>query len=209
VAANAGSPTSHLWLALFGLTEGRLSEAERAYRRLLDLDPLSGVAYFSLAECLLAAGRTEEALHLAERSLELGVPVGLLPGVLANVQLKRFDAADRMLDGPPAGTSSNMIDGLKVYVAASKGQQTEARRLLSRLLAKLPRREETLPLVVPYVYVALGEQDAAVQWVAESRQAGEFLAEHRLMPEMRTLAGHTKMRELIRMFDLPATVALN
>jgi hypothetical protein len=56
-------------------------------------------------------------------------------------------------------------------------------------------------MVMPFVYVALGEPDKAVDWLRRSPDAGEFLVEYRLMPEIRDLAANPTMQEVMRQLD--------
>ena len=163
--------------------------------------PLSGAYHYGLAVCELTLGRAAEALRLAERGVQLGAGIAIAPGVLANVQLGRPDAAQRMLDTAPADTPSHLLDALGIYVAAAAGRRTEGRQLMAELLKTLPQGNEPAPMMVPFAFAALGDSRAAVDWVRESPNAGEFLTEYRLMPEMRALAGDAAMREMLRKFD--------
>jgi hypothetical protein len=52
-------------------------------------------------------------------------------------------------------------------------------------------------MIVPFVYVALGESDAAVDWIAQSPNAGEFLVEYRLARDIRPLTERAKLRTLL------------
>ena len=107
-----------------------------------------------------------------------------------------------MLSNAPTGTPSNIIEGLDAYLLARNGQETEARRRLSVLVDRVRPEGEPGPMVVPFAYVALGEHDLALEWLKQSRQAGEFLGELRLTPEIRSLAGNATMREMLKRYDL-------
>jgi tetratricopeptide (TPR) repeat protein len=203
VALNPGSAIGYAWLGVGLLAQGRLAEAEREYRRAVDLDPL-GPYHYLLAVILLAGDHPEEALRTAESGLRSGNSIAVLPGVLAHVQLGRLEAAQTLLRNAPVGTPSHVIDGLDVYLLARNGDEAEARRRLSVLVDRLRPEGEPGPMVVPFAYVALGEHDLAVEWLKQSRQAGEFLAELRLTPEMRSLAGNATMREMLKEYSLAA-----
>jgi tetratricopeptide (TPR) repeat protein len=201
IAGKPGSPRGYAWLAWTLQATGRLSEAQRAYRRAVDLDPLGPYRY-GLALNLLLAGHPAEAIPLAKRAVESGVSIAAVPGVLANVQLRRFEAAQNILDHMPVGTSANLIDGLRAYLLAASGRQEPARQLLYALVKRMPQGNEPNPMVVPFAYLALKEPDLALEWVSKSRQSGEFLGEFRLMPEIRALGGNGKLRELLRSVGL-------
>ena len=203
IDANAGSAISHEWLGWTMQALGRLPEAERAYRRAIALDPLSGTFHYGLAVCLLASGRPDEALAVAQRGMELGAELAIVPGVLASVQGGRFETAQKIVDSALTGTPWHLVDGLKIYVLAAGGQRSEARTLMSALLQRLPQGEEPNPMVVPFAYSAIGEPDLALEWVRQSPNAGEFLVEYRMMPELRALSRNAKMRELLGRFEFP------
>jgi TolB-like protein/tetratricopeptide (TPR) repeat protein len=201
IAANPGSAIGHEWLGYALLARGRLREAEEALRRAIDLDPLTGVYSYLLAVCLLSDGRAEEALRAAERGVQLGSSISIMPGVLARVQLGRPEEARALVNNAPKGTPWHILEGLRIYTLAASGDRTEARRQLPTHLQRLQGGDEPLPMVMPFVYVALGEPDKAVDWLRRSPDAGEFLVEYRLMPEIRDLAANPTMQEVMRQLD--------
>ena len=72
---------------------------------------------------------------------------------------------------------------------------------MAELMTRLPAGSEPGPMMVPFAYTSLGDQDAAVDWLRQSPNAGEFLVEYRLLPDIRALAGNAVMREMLRRFD--------
>jgi hypothetical protein len=135
--------------------------------------------------------------------MQIGSPVSLVAGVLANGQMKRYEAAERMLRNTPADTPLHLREGLRAYILASSGRKEAARDVLSALVKRVPPGTEPLPMVVPVAYAALGEPQLAVEWISESGQTGDFLGEWRLIPEIRALASDPKMREMLHKFGFP------
>ena len=72
----AEDPRGESW-SLLGFVlknQGRVLEAEQAYRRALDLTPNYGLAHHNLGSLLMQMERAEEALVTLERAQALGVP---------------------------------------------------------------------------------------------------------------------------------------
>jgi tetratricopeptide (TPR) repeat protein len=78
--------------------EGASEDAERAYRRALELDPNATLARVNLGQTLLARGQAEEAVETLRRVLEQQPNhyTALYNLILANRRLGRIEEADRL-----------------------------------------------------------------------------------------------------------------
>ncbi len=78
-------------LAVVYTDMGRLSEAEREWRRLLDADPVCSAAWQNLCECLLSQGRTEAVRQTIDRMRQ--VPGLSVDTLLAEAKLARHEGS--------------------------------------------------------------------------------------------------------------------
>ena len=129
-----------------------------AGRRAMVLNPLSAYMVGALSWQYTDACRYEEALNLAREAIRLDPehPIGWAALGLVNAELGRFDEAidahERL-----AGTPFDWFIGLS-YAAA--GLEDKAR--------EVARNWEIFPLAPAWIYMMLGDREAALHWLAES-----------------------------------------
>ncbi|HSF14507.1 MAG TPA: protein kinase [Vicinamibacteria bacterium] len=176
-------------------------EAERDFRRALELAPSSAEAHHWYADYLTAVGRHEEAIdhaRLAEERSPL-TPIMSRDVAWAYFYARRYEDAIRQLGmtlaQDPDFTPARTLLG-RAYVAVGRSDEgiEELRAagepylaMLAQAQALTGRREEaqqllseilarpTLSPVLPYevaaVYVALGERDEAIAWLRRAIEA--------------------------------------
>jgi TolB-like protein/tetratricopeptide (TPR) repeat protein len=132
-----------------------------AGRRTVELNPLSAYMVGALAWQYTDACRYEEALDLAREAVRLDPehPIGWAALGLVNAELGRFDEA---IDAHEriAGTIFEWFIGLS-YAAA--GLEDKAREVAAAW--------EVFPLAPAWIYMVLGDREAAMHWLKESESA--------------------------------------
>lgn len=130
-----------------------------AGKRTVELNPLSAYMVGALAWQYADACRYEEALDLARDAVRLDPehPIGWASLGLVNAEIGRFDEAidahERL-----AGTIFEWFIGLS-YAAA--GLEDKARTVATA--------SEFFPLAPAWIYMVLGDREAALHWVAQSK----------------------------------------
>lgn len=146
---------------------GRLEEAELAARRAVELDPLSPVTRFVLAQLLFCRRDYDGCIAGARTALELGGGIPMLEWMIGMVSALqgRFDEAIAACASASARIGSTpMLTGAMGMVQGWAGRPAEARRTLVQLDA-LASRAYVSPIHRAWVHIGLGESDAAFEWL--------------------------------------------
>jgi tetratricopeptide (TPR) repeat protein len=93
-SSDADSPAATLALSFVRQAQFRLADAEAAVRRTLDLQPDNVIAKARLAELLLAAGKRNEAVSVAESAQKLDPENAYVLSVLGFAELSRYRSAE-------------------------------------------------------------------------------------------------------------------
>jgi serine/threonine protein kinase/Flp pilus assembly protein TadD len=181
----------------------RWDEALALVRRAQELDPLTHRA--DVAATLLRAGRTEEALQEALRSIEFDPEYGRGRSTLAWAYLKsgltdrglsELEHAVRLNPGQPLflaqlGQAYGMV-----------GKTEQAREVLKRLEA-MSRERFVSPYHMAYVYTGLGETETAIGWLerAYDERAGNVYGVKGSFL-FTSLRGHPRFQALLRKLNL-------
>ena len=191
-AASADLPGTHLNLGVLHLRQGRPAEAERAYRRALQLDPAFAGAALNLASLLNRQGRNDEAEATLSGSIERVPEEGELHYSLGLLQAEaqRYEQAAASL-----GRAAGLLPGRgrvrynQGLVLQRLGRTAEAEAALVAANAADPRDPDVLAALVQLL---LGSGDLArAQAYAEALQQLDPAAAgpQRLLDEVRRRAG--------------------
>ena len=156
--------------------------AEEAYQQSIALNPNNSEAYTWYASFLSAMGRTEEALSMSQKSLELA-PLSIGPyfnGIIIRVDAGMFDEAESLMikakelfpahpvsygiEGQICIARGNYQQALKLYRLARLGNKNDARAILDSLINKSPDHYIS-PLQIALVYLALDKKDQFFLWL--------------------------------------------
>ena len=159
---------AHQWYANLLSITGRHEEALQHAMKARTLDPLSVGAAGFVAFTYLRARRYREALREAESAvtLEPNSPIAnwFLGQVLA--ALKRFqEASSVLLRAVEQSQSASMYVALLAYVYAESGDSSRASEMLINLQRKALDHYVS-PLDIAIIYTALGQLDAAFEYLA-------------------------------------------
>ena len=184
--ASADRAEAHLNLGVLHAQLGELDDAERAYRRALDLDPAFVPSYLNLADLYRQRGRDAEGEPLLRAALELApdpAPVAHALGLLL-VRVRRLPEALTELERA-AGLRPDLPRYAYVYGVAlqSSGNVEEAFRVLEAALGRHPTdRDLHIALITMHRDAGFREQalSRARQFAAvapEDPAARQLLAE--------------------------------
>jgi len=168
-AFNAERPEAQLNLGTLYTELGRYREAERAYRRAIELQPRFVPAYVNLAQLQSDMDREQEADGLLSRGLALNPGSADLQHALG-LSLVRQKRLDRALDALARAAELAPDNPHYGYVQAvaleSQGRLEEALRVLQAVHERHPGNLETLSALVTYSRKA-GQPAAALAYALE------------------------------------------
>jgi len=168
IELNPNSATAHHWYALqlaqLGRTDGALEEITAAQKH----DPLSPIIRAARARILLVGRRFRDAVVQCQKALELEVNFAPAYSVLAQAYAfqpqypEALEAAKKYVELSGGGDQERLE---LVYVQALAGQRDEAHRIVQ----DLEERGETFsPYDMAAIYIALGEDRGAVNWLQKA-----------------------------------------
>lgn len=205
IRLDPGYSTAHQWHANFLTAMGRFDEAEAAMRRAMELDPLSLIANGALGWVYYHAGDFARAIEQCHRTLELDPEFKLawFWSGLAHEGLGRHDDAVTFLEKALALSPESAITvAALAHAHATAGRTDRARGLLEGLLAAEARYIPSFE--VAKVYLALGDEDAALEWLETAyQQRSHSMAFLRVDPQLARLQAHPRFRELLRRVGHP------
>ncbi len=167
-----GSAETHDWFSMICCAQGRFDEAIREVRRALELDPLSLVIHHHAVWIYLHARRLEEALDMGLRALELEpayVPTVLWTSLVYSLlgrhgeALALVERQDSLLRRP--------FQPFSAHVYAAAGRTADVRRILAEAI-ELSRGEYVEPYFIALAHAALGDAEAAFEWLEKSYDDG-------------------------------------
>jgi serine/threonine protein kinase/Flp pilus assembly protein TadD len=206
IELNPNYPTTYHWYCILLRTEGRFDQALATITRAQELDPLSLVIGWNVAEILTLMQRYDQAREQYRKMLELdpnfpGARIGL--GWLHVQQgkypeaIKEFQAVRQIL-GPD---DSYGLEALG-YMYAKSGKKEEAVKVLNHLLA-LSKQGSSVSVEIAVVYAALEEKEKAFEWLERgSDEKNPLIGYLRVDPEWENLRGDPRYAALLRKLGL-------
>ena len=195
LASNPGYLWAHQWYSAYLAATGRLEEALAALRRAHRIDPLSVTTIVHIGSELFWLGRYEEAIarHREALALQPGFFMAQWGIGRACIELGRHEEAIRAFESdlPSGGTDcvGFFKSGLLGHAHAVGGDESEARRILSDLRARLDAGVYVAPTELAAIHIGLGEYEPALDWLErheEDRGARIFLAVDPLFDPVRS-----------------------
>jgi TolB-like protein/Tfp pilus assembly protein PilF len=184
---------AHNGYSLLLQTLVRTDESLVASAKAMELDPMVAWSWSEHCRALYRARRYADAERHYRRALVLDP--GFAPAIERLVQLyiveRRFTEAHRMLATLARLPSSRGATRLRAWLAAAEGDQTSARRVLTRLTHPYPVR------------IALGDIDAAFADLGRAADAGTLAGFAMANPELDPLRQDPRFAELAARLKLP------
>lgn len=164
---NPNYATGHKWYGQFLMIQDRFAEALTEIMRAQELEPLSLVISFNLAERYLAKGDTDAAAQQCKRAIELDPDWFLAHRVLALSYVKQGRNEAAVAEAEKAvELSKSHSDTLGVlgYVLARTGKRSEALQIAEELKTRFAK-QQAKGIALARVHLGLNEKDEAFGWL--------------------------------------------
>jgi serine/threonine protein kinase/TolB-like protein/Flp pilus assembly protein TadD len=196
---NPSDATAHQWHAFYLSALGRFDEAFAELRQAVELDPLSPIINNTLARTLYYARRYPEAIEQFHKALDLepAFPAAHYNLGAAYAQSgKHSEAIAQWRQGDGSTWFAR-----RAYAAALVGDKREAVAALEGLEKASGERE--VPALIALIHLALGEKQAALDWLEKAYQARDvWLLFFKVEPEFDPLRSEPRFQELLRRLKL-------
>ena len=182
---------------------GRFDEAIAESKRSLEPDPLSPLRNSNLAGTYYWARQYDLAIGQSRKVMELDpnfFETPLIMGQAYGQQGKYPEAIAQLVKARnlPNGTSQ------LGYIYAVSGQRTKAQELLSELQERA-KREFIDPYYIAIIYLGLGEQDRAFDWLNKAYEERSYwLLWLRVEPKFDPLRSDSRYQSLVRRMNFPS-----
>jgi len=205
---DASSTVAHLVFALLRSAQGELQQAVVEMQAAEKLDPLSASIRDWASAVYLAVGRIDDAVAEAQRTVELDPSYLYMEAALATAYREKGDYAEAIELYEKAQEATQVPSSGLAITYARMGRRDDARRILRQLIDRA-RVQYVAAESIAAVYVALGENNEAFQWLerAFSEHSGnlDVFAFHR---EFRPLHSDPRFAELLRRLGVDPAKAL-
>lgn len=174
--------------------------------RCLSLDPLYPAAMLWRGVGYLIAGDFNHAERLFEQAHGAGlVHAWLSMHEITAAQGHLQEAAGQLAHGMVFLAAGLPGETLEVLAHGVYGDGAERARALALIDGLVETRPASLPAVIPYVLLLMGETVRALDLGVRFRSANDILYYHRLwMPSMQSVRGSREFREFVRRVGLAA-----
>ena len=173
IALNPSYARAHEYRSAVLTAMGRFDEAVESARRATELDPLSSTGRTNVGVRLYYAGLYDEAVTEFRQTLPAHPVLPLVHWGIGQVyrQTRRHDEALQELQtaAAQADQSAHMRAWL-AHALAEAGRREQAEAIRSDLTA-LARTRYVGPFLFALMAAGLGETDAALEWLAQAREA--------------------------------------
>lgn len=206
IALNREAVMNHPYYPFYLTVAGRSEEAIRVARRALDRDPISAALSHTLAVQLVLGRRLDEGIEECRRTIELDPNFAFAHDVLAATLAAQGLYAQALPSAEKAvalsgGTALPLAD--LAYIHGRLGHADEARRML-QTLATASTQRYTPAVALAIVYVGLGENDRALDWLEKAYEERSIrLAYLRREPIWDRLRQEPRFKDLLRRIPLP------
>jgi len=203
---NPNYATGHKWYGQYLMIQGRFDEALTEIKRAQELEPLSLVISFNLAERYLAKGDTDAAAEQCKRAIELDPDWFLARRVLATSYLKKGRNEEALAEAEKAvELSKRQSDTLAIlgYVLARTGKRREALQIGEELKAKFAK-QQAKGIALAKVYLGLNEKDETFSWLEKDiENRNSSLSEELVIHPLNELLDEARYKDLRKRMGLP------
>jgi len=199
--------TANHWYAEYAMTMGRHEEAMTRMKKGQDLDPLSLIINVAVGWALYHARRYDDAIAQLQRTIDLdpNYPVtywilGLLFRQTGHYELAITEGEK----GVKLSAGSPMMRAALAHTLAAAGNTIEAGEILDDL-AKLAKQKYVASYFLAGIYVGLGENDRAIEYLEKSyEEHSHWLIYLHMDPSMDGLRDNHDFQALLQRVGLPA-----
>jgi Tfp pilus assembly protein PilF len=184
---------------------GRHEEAVTQMRRSVELDPLSPLANTNLGSIYWSSHQFDRAIEQLNRALDItpNFPDAHLYIAMVYETLQRYDQALAELEKCRTLGSTSDADPEIARIYVLQGRQTEAVRLLEKLLTR-HKAHGVSAYNIAVVYAAIGDNEHAFQWLRNSyAEHGSDLLQINDDLRFDSLHPDQRFRDLLRSINYP------
>jgi eukaryotic-like serine/threonine-protein kinase len=198
--------TAHQWYAIHYLTAtGRLEEAVQEMKKALELEPASLVMNTFMGATLYYAGRYDEAIDQCRRTIEMdpNFAVAHWHLGLAYEQKQAFDEAiEEFKKAISLSGGSPLMRAALGHAYAKSQRADEANKILDEL-NELAKQQYVSPLELALIYVALGNDDKAFQFLEKAYAEHSFhLVNLNVSPQFKSIRSDLRFQQLVQRIGL-------
>ena len=192
IELNPSYVTAHLWHGFFLEALGQQS-ANLAERKLgLELDPLNLAAGAGVGSAYFYLGQYDMAIAEQRKTLELGPDFSQALQCLGLVYEAKGMYADAIAMYGKAGALADVG-----HAYAASGKKAEARKILRELYQESEHRYVS-PFELALIYVGLGENDQALDWLEKAEEHGVPLHHLNVDQRFNSLRASNRYQRLLR-----------
>ena len=206
IELNPNLAKGHLYYAWYLISQRRSNEAVLAVQRACELDPLSLMINANLSYLSFFAGRYDQAIEHALRTLELNTHFTFARwvGALSYLQTGDHARAIAELQEVVAHADDAPFAGWLGYAYAKAGQRDNARRVLEQQKAPSAQRY-VVAAEIARVHAGLGELEEAVAWLERAYAGREaYMPYLNVDPSFDSLRSNPRFQDILRRMNFPA-----
>ena len=200
-----GAPAYQCYCVACLIPQGRFQEALEAVQRACELDPLSPSVNTSLALVHFILGDHNQAIECFQKALEIDPNFYLARWWLGVTYLNRSMLLKAYAQFRKAGALSKdtAVDTLRYsYGHALIGRRGKARLKLDEVM-RMSQERYFSPVLIAAVHLALGETDAAFEWLDKAREVHDtWLVWLGVDRRFDSLRAHKRFRALLKKLEL-------
>ena len=204
IELNGGYAIAHQFYGAFLCATGRIEQGLAEIRKAVELEPYTAAINWSLGMGLGFARRYDESIAQLQKTLQLQPDYALAEGSLAGmlIQTGRYDDAMALVEkhvAMPERRNGGLSNLAIIY--AKTGRKRDAQKTLDQLLAE--NKNQNNPYNLARLYVALGEDDKAVEWLNKAVERRSFSVWFmRVDPFLESLHDNSQFQQLLRRIGL-------
>lgn len=205
IEINPNYATGYHWYAGLLKELGRFDEAAVMMKRAKELDPLSGIIGVNISEMYQIQNNHQASVENSLKLIELDPNFPLAYDYLGLSYLKLGRNADGMANIEKAVELSNRGTNILAdlgYGYAVTGQHSEAIAILKELEVSYEKKESN-GLNLAEVYVGLGDNDKAFEWLEKDIQRKENVSDIRYYSVFESLRDDPRFKNMLKRMNLP------
>lgn len=213
IELDPNASAAHMWNSLYSGAMGDLSQATRQAIWAQRLEPLSLAANMDLGSVYYLGRHYDKAVSQYRRAIVLDPYFARAHSRLGITLLAQKDyvgAAREFTETRALAGPDPYIDGLIGYARALSGDKATTRRMLHELLEQSQRHEYVPAYSLALLYLGLGENDQAIDWLERARQdRSTYLIFADVDPLLDPLRSDERFALLLQRMHLPTLRADN
>ena len=200
---------AHRWYHEYLITQGRVDEATLTLKKAYELEPLSLIVNYNLANHYCQDKLDpESAIEFAKRVVDLDPNFPGAPQLMACVYRQQGRNADALAEAKKAVELTNAkIRRFVAFlgVAYAKNGQTEDAKAIIKDLEEAYAKENSVGVQIAAVYEALGNKDKAFEWIEKDveNRGFELVLPIRRVANFGSLMSDERYAAILKRMGLP------